>query len=71
MMGSFAHKLGSRYSYLADDRTVCDYDAVLALNGFVGDCFREVDGEEDRVHLPPYGVEGSFEEHFSRVSADN
>jgi len=71
MMGSLAHKLGFMYSHLVDDSTVCDHDAILALNGFVGDCFREVDGEQDGVHLPPYGVEGSFEEHFSRVSADN
>lgn len=69
MMGSFAYKLGFMYSHLADDRTICDHDTVLALNGFVGDCFREVDGEEDGVHLPPYRVEGSFEEHFSRTSA--
>lgn len=69
MMGSLAHKLGFVIPHLADDCTICDHNAVLAFNGFVGDCFREVYGEEDRVHLPPYGVEGSFEEHFSRVSA--
>jgi len=69
MIGSFAHKLGFVYLHIVDDRTVCDHDAVLALNGFVCDSFREVDGEEDGVHLPSYGIERSFEEHFSTVSA--
>lgn len=40
--------------------TVCDDNAVLALNGFVCYGFRKVDGKEDGVHLTAYGVEGSF-----------
>lgn len=41
--------------------TVCDYYAIFALNGFVCDGFGQIDGEKDRVHLPPNGIERSFQ----------
>lgn len=43
--------------------TVCDYHAVFALDGFICNGFGQVDGEKDRVHLAPNGIERSFQQH--------
>lgn len=51
-------------------RTVCDYHTVFALNGFVCNGFGQVDGEKDRVHLPPNGIERSFQQHCFMSVAD-
>ena len=69
MMGSAAHvsvRLCASLPplCLGNSHTVGNDDAVFALDCFVCDCFREVDSKEDGVHLPPYWIEGRFQEHF-------
>lgn len=54
--------------------TVCDNDAVLALNSFIRNGFGKVDGQEDGVHLPSNWVEWSFQQHchsFSRCTGSS
>ena len=46
-----------------EERTICDDNTIFALNGFICNSFREVDGEKDGVHLPSDWVEWSFEEY--------
>ena len=50
-------------SRLRVSRTVSDYDRIVALDGFVGDGFREVDRKEDGVHLTADRIEWRFEEY--------
>ena len=40
--------------------TVRDNDAVFPIDGFVGHGLGEIDGQEDRVHLPANGIERRF-----------
>ena len=49
--------------------TVGDNDAVFSLNGFIGNGFGEIDGEEDRVHLATNWVKWSFKEDCDNISA--
>lgn len=50
-------------------RTICYYDRILPLNGFVCDGCGEVDGKEDGVHLAADRIEGCFEQYCD-MSAD-
>ena len=43
--------------------TVGNDDAILPLYRLVRDRFREIDGEEDGVHLTSDGIEGRLEEY--------
>jgi hypothetical protein len=40
---------------------------VIVFNCFVGNCAGQVDGQEDRVHLPAERVERGFQEEASVV----
>lgn len=50
-------------------RTICYYDRILPLNGFVCDGCGEIDGKEDGVHLAADRIEGCFEQYCD-MSAD-
>lgn len=65
MTGSMLHVRSGRVSAAGGRwvRTVGDYDGVVALNGFVCHGFREVDGEQDRVHLAAERIEGGLEKY--------
>lgn len=41
--------------------TICDDDGVVSLDGLVHDGFREVNGEEDGVHVSSERIEGRLE----------
>ena len=40
--------------------TVRNDNAILPLYSLVRNGFRKINSEEDRVHLPSYGIEGSL-----------
>lgn len=50
------------FVWMGRAHTVCDYYRILPCDRLVGDSLGQVDGQEDRVSLSSFMIEGCFEE---------